>query len=320
MQVYNNVPAFGVWVNYNSNVTHLRNSMSKLSSGLRINNAGDDPAGLAMSERLRAQYRNSAAAAANVENKINYLQTADAWLQKVHDMMGRMAELAIMANDGTKSQTDRDNLQKEFEQMQKEIQRVTTGATAAAKFNGLYLFRGGNGVALKTGDGVETGYGHVRLQIGPDSNQVFNEDALNLTATNFAILGSYNTYNYGSVNMTLLGSSMQTVKWASLICGQNLSISIQSIAQGAVDKMNLGIDYISSKRAVLGAELKRMEQALSGLRTYETNIRSSESRIRDVDVASEATNFAKYSILTQMSTAMLAQANSLATGVLRLVQ
>jgi flagellin len=164
MQVYNNVPAFGVWVNYTANISNLRQSMSKLSSGLKIMSAGDDPAGLAMSERLRAQYRNTAAAAGNVENKINYLQTADAWLQKVHDIIGRMAELSIMANDGTKSQTDRNNLQTEFAQMQKEIQRITSGATAAAKFNGLYLFRGGNGVAVMTSDGVQTGFGAVRLK------------------------------------------------------------------------------------------------------------------------------------------------------------
>lgn len=319
MQVYNNVPAFGVWVKYTLNVSNLRQSMSKLASGLRIMNAGDDPAGLAMSERLRTQYRNTAAAANNVENKINYLQTADAWLQKVQDIMGRMAELSIMANDGTKSQVDRDNLQVEFEQMQKEIQRITSGATAAAKFNGLYLFRGGSGVAVMTGDGVQTGYGYVRLQVGPDSNQVFNEDSLNLTATNTAVIGSYNSYSYGSVNMTLLGSTIRTVQWASLICGQQLSISVQSIAQGAVDKMNLGVDFISQKRAILGAEMKRMEQTLGGLRSYEENLRASESRIRDVDVASEATAFAKYSILTQVGTAMLAQANALQAGVLNLV-
>ena len=319
MQVYNNIPAFSVWKNYTDNVSSLRSSMSKLSSGLRINMAGDDPAGLAMSERLRAQYRNTAAAALNVENKINYLQTADSWLQKIHDIMGRMAELAIMANDGTKSQVDRDNLQKEFEQMQKEVQRITSGATAAGKFNGLYLFRGGSGVAVMTGDTVEAGFGAVQLQIGPDSNQVFKEDPINLTATNFATVGSYNTYSYGSINMTLLGSTLRTVTWASLICGQNLSISVQSIAQGAVDKLNLGIDYISSKRAILGAEMNRMDQTLSGLRNYEENIRSTESRIRDVDVAWETTEFAKYSILTQIGTAMLAQANALPSGVLSLV-
>ena len=175
MQILNNIPAFSVWKNYSFNVSSLRQSMGRLASGMRINSAGDDPAGLAMSERLRAQFRNTAAAASNVENKINYISTADSWLQKIHDILGRMAELAIMANDGTKSQTDRANLQKEFDQMQREVQRITSGATAAAKFNGLYLFRGGNGVAIMTGDGVEEGYGAIRLQIGPDSNMVFNE-------------------------------------------------------------------------------------------------------------------------------------------------
>ncbi len=319
MQVYNNIPAFTVWRNYTTNVSNLRSSMSKLSSGLRINFAGDDPAGLAISERLRAQYRNTAAAAMNVENKINYLQTADAWMQKIQDILGRMAELAIMANDGTKSQADRDNLQKEFAQMQKEIQRITSGATAAGKFNGLYLFRGGSGVATLTGDEVQSGFGAIRLQVGPDSNMTFQEEPLNLTATNFMIVGSYNTYSYGSVNMTLLGSTLRAVRWASLICGQNLSISVQSFAQSAVDKLNLGIDYISSKRSVMGAEMKRMEQTLGGLRNYEENIRATESRIRDVDVAYETTEFAKYSILTQIGTAMLAQANALPSGVMSLI-
>jgi flagellin len=319
MQVYNNISAFSVWKNYNANVTSLRGSMAKLSSGLRINNAGDDPSGLAMSERLRTQYRNTAAAGSNVENKINYLQTADAWMQKIQDMMGRMAELAVMANDGTKSQVDRDNLQKEFGQMQKEIVRITSGATAAGKFNGLYLFRGGNGVAILSGDGVESG--NVKLQIGPDSNMVFTEEEVNLTATNFAVVGSYTNYSYGSVNMTLLGSGggPQTVKWASVICGAQLSISTQSLAQGAVDKINIGIDYVSSKRAVLGAEMKRMEQTLSGLRNYEENVRATESRIRDVDVAYETTQYSKYQILVQVGTAMLAQANAMPNSVIQML-
>ncbi len=319
MQVYNNVMAFSVWKNYSSNVTSLRDSMSKLSSGLRINDAGDDPSGLAMSERLRTQYRNTSAATSNVENKINYLQTADAWLQKIQDMLGRMDELAVMANDGTKSQVDRENLQEEFAQMQKEISRITSGATAAGKFNGLYLFRGASGVATMSGDGVEAG--SVRLQVGPDSNMVFTEAELNLTATNFAVVGSYTNYSYGSVNMTLLGSGggPQTVRWASVICGANLSISTQSLAQAAVDKLNLAIDYVSSKRAVLGAEMNRMEQTLDGLMSYEENARSTESRIRDVDVAYETTQYSKYQILVQVGTAMLAQANSLPQAVLQMI-
>lgn len=317
MQINNNVSAFNVWKNYTSNVKGLRSSMSKLSSGNRITSAGDDPSGLAMSERLRAQTRNTAAAASNVENKLNYLQTADSWMQKIHDMMGRMGELAITANDGTKSQADRDILQKEFGQMQKEIQRITSGATAAGKFNGLYLFRGDTGVATMTGDGVTSG--DVSQQVGADANMTFTSAEINLASTNNEVIGSYSTYSYGSVNMTLLGSALGQVTWSSIVSGAHLSISGQAAAGGAVAKMNLGIDFISEKRAVLGAEMKRMEHTLDGLNNYEENIRATESRIRDVDVAKETTVMSKNQILSQVGTAMLAQANQLPNSVLQLI-
>ena len=141
------------------------------------------------------------------------------------------------------------------------------------------------------------------------------------SATNFETVGYFAKYSYGSMNMTLLGSGggPRAVDWASLICGQHLSISMQSVAQGAVDKMNIGIDFISNKRAVLGAELKRMEQTLGGLRTYEENARATESRIRDVDVAFETTLYSKYQILVQVGTAMLAQANALPQSTLQLL-
>ena len=319
MQVFNNAPAFTVWRSYSQNVSGLRRSMGKLSSGLRIQTAADDPGGLAMSERFRSQYRNAEAAAGNVENKISYIQTADSWLQKVHDIMGRMSELAISANDGTKSSVDRENLQEEFGQLQSEVQRITSGATAAGKFNGLYLFRGGSGVATSTGDGVETGFGSVRLQVGTDGGSTFDEIAINLTTTNFEVIGSYNAYSYGSINLTLLGSTPSTVKWGSLISGSNLSISIQSFASDAVSRIAVGIDHISAIRSSLGGEQVRMEQTLSGLRNYEDNIRASESRIRDVDVAKETSEFTKFQILTQIGTAMLAQANALPGGVTQLV-
>ena len=134
MKISNNIAAFNVWKNYDQNVKGLRDSMSKLSSGTRINNAGDDASGLAMSERMRAQIRNTSAAVGNVENKLNYLQTADAWMQKIQDILGRMSELTVMANDGTKSETDRASLQQEFVQMQDEIVRITTGDDAVGKF------------------------------------------------------------------------------------------------------------------------------------------------------------------------------------------
>jgi flagellin len=295
MQVYNNAPAFSVWKNYSNSVQHMRKSMSKLSSGLAIETAGDDPAGLAMSERLRAQYRNSAAAAINIENQISYLQTSDSWLQKVHDIMGRMAELAVAANDGTKSATDRSNLEVEFRQMQLEIKRITSGSEAAAKYNGSSLFQGGD----------------KSLQVGPDFGQEFTAQSIDLQDTNSQYIG-----NYSSGTAT---TDSDAVQWDDLLAADQLSISVQTIAAKAVGKLNIGIDYISQTRSVVGAQQSRLTHTLEGLRTYEDNIRASESRIRDVDIAKETTLFSKYQILTQIGTAMLAQANALPQGVIQLL-
>jgi flagellin len=321
MQINNNTTAFSAWKNYTSNTDALRSSMSKLSSGSRITNAGDDPSGLAMSERLRTQTRNTSAAAGNVENKLNYLQTADSWMQKIHDMMGRMSEWAVRANDGTKAQTDRDVLQKEFGQMQDEIQRITSGATAAGKFNGLYLFRGGTGVAIASNDSVQSG--KISVQIGADAGMEFKAVELDLSVGNSASIGDYTTYSYNA-NMSLSTHTTNDVKWRDLLIAGNgsnggLSISTQSAAANAVGKMQVGIDFVSEKRAVLGAEMKRMNQTLDGLRNYEENIRATESRIRDVDVAAETTQMSKYQILQQVGTAMLAQANQLPNAVMQLV-
>jgi flagellin len=285
MQITNNVSAFNVWRNYTKNTASLRNSMSKLSSGSRINNAGDDPSGLAMSERLRAQSRNTAAAASNVENKLNYLQTADSWMQKIHDMIGRMSELAVMAHDGTKAQTDRDVLQSEFAQMQAEIVRITDGASAAGKFNGIALFQGATSITQ---------------QVGADGGQVFSSDAPDLQSTSTVTVGG-------------------GTEWGSLIASNGLSISAQTAASTAISALQNGIDFISSQRATLGAEMKRMTVTLDSLHSYEENITATESRIRDVDVAKETAEMSKFQILQQVGTAMLAQANQLPAGVLQLL-
>jgi flagellin len=287
MQISNNVAAFNVWKNYTNNVSGLRNSMSKLSSGSRINNAGDDPSGLAMSERLRAQTRNTSAAANNVENKLNYLQTADSWMQKIQDMLGRMGELAVMANDGTKSATDVAVLQKEFTQMADEITRITTGTDAAGKFNGNALFQSTAGIVQ---------------QVGADGGQTFTGSVINLQDTSTEVLNSTNA-----------------TTWGDVIDG-TVTIATKTAAAAAVDDVNDAIDFVSLKRADVGAEMKRMDQTLDGLRSYEENIGATESRIRDVDVAKETASMSKFQILQQVGTAMLAQANQLPQGVLQLLR
>jgi flagellin len=265
MQVLNNTPAFNVWKNYSENVSNLRQSMSRLSSGLKIQTAADDPAGLAISQRLRAQASNSAAAEQNIQNALSYSQTADSWLQKIHDILGRMGELAVSASDGTKSATDVNNLQSEFAQMQAELARVAGAGT----YNTKPLF--------------DTG-ATVTLQIGPDNGQTFTLAAMQVT-------------------VALGGAATDLVD-----------------AANAVDDVNLAGDAISSIRASLGAKSARLKIVLSGLTTYESNVRGAESQVRDVDMAKEATSFSKYQILTQVGTAMMAQANSLPQSVLKLIQ
>ena len=276
MQVYNNAPAFQVWKSYTLNVNNLRNSMSRLSSGLRIQSAVDDPAGLAISERMRAQIRNSPQAATNIENAISYMQTSDSWMQKIHDILGRMSELAVSSLDGTKTATDRLNLQDEFEQMQQEIARITTGANAAGKYAGNNLFSDAT----------------LSIQVGPDNSQVFAGSANDLLSTN------------------------GLATWQAVFTGE---ISTMANAKPAMAAINNAIDLVSRRRATLGAQQSRLTHSLEGLRNYEDNIRAAESRIRDVDVARETTEFSKYQILTQVGTAMLAQANAMPQGVIQLI-
>jgi flagellin len=399
MQVSNNITSFNVWKNYTSNVSNLRKSMSKLSSGSRINNAGDDPSGLAMSERLRTQTRNTAAASSNVENKLNYLQTADSWMQKIHDMLGRMGELAVMANDGTKSSTDTAVLQNEFAQMQDEIVRITGGAAkdssgvggdanAAGKFNGIELFQGGAGISQQVGaDGGQIFTSALSLDLSSESTQAIDGTSITWgtmvksvaadTALDAAVESAKAEYYAASINEAIAagagtdlvstvagGTASAEAKQgivdlladadSTAVAGDALNalveydatvtttaadakdaydaavqaasdyeatVSISSLdgASQAVTDVNAAIDFLSQKRSEVGAEMKRMEHTLDGLRSYEENISATESRIRDVDVAKETSEMSKYNILQQVGTAMMAQANQLPQGVLQLV-
>ena len=323
MQVYNNVPAFGVWVNYTNSVSDMRKSMSKLSSGLRIQSASDDPAGLAMSERMRSQIRNSDMAAQNIQNQQAYISTADSWMQKMHDMLHRMSELAVSANDGTKTQTDRSNLQAEFEQLQTEIVRITSGSLARGKFNTANLF-----------DGTI-----IRTQTGPDAGQWFCGDGLDLdrfsqvslgsTAINFSC-GQFKLDTNGDpiIDSTAPGANLVEARWSMILSkggtgvgeyATGIEISTRAGAAKATAFLALAVDHLSRQRAVLGAQASRLSYSLEGLQSYSENIRSAESQIRDVDMALESTNFMKYQILTQVGTAMLAQANSLPSSVVQLL-
>ena len=323
MQVYNNVPAFGVWVNYTNSVSDMRKSMSKLSSGLRIQSAADDPAGLAMSERMRSQIRNSDMAAQNIQNQQAYISTADSWMQKMHDMLHRMSELAVSANDGTKTQTDRSNLQAEFEQLQIEIVRITSGSLARGKFNTANLF---DGTVIKTQTGPDAGQWFCGNGLDLDR---FSQVSLGSTAINFSC-GQYKLDTNGNpiIDSTAPGANLVEARWSMILSkggtgvgeyATGIEISTRAGAAKATAFLALAVDHLSRQRAVLGAQASRLNYSLEGLQSYSENIRSAESQIRDVDMALESTNFMKYQILTQVGTAMLAQANSLPSSVVQLL-
>ena len=310
LAVNNNTTAFNVWSNFSSNAVNMRKSMGRLSTGVKT--VADDPSGVGISERMRSQSRNVSMARANVDNSLSLLQTADSWMQKMNDMLGRMSELSIEAGDGTKTTEDKANIQTEFVELQDEITRVTSKSTAAAKFNGLYLFRGESGLAKVSGDGVEAG--KISVQIGPDISQSVDLSLADLQVTNTETIGTTTTYTYNSNNVAT-GSTPTEVQWSSIIDSTKMSVG----TSGAVGKLANAIDFISNARATNGAQQNRLEHTRSGLLSYEDNLRAAESKIRDVDMAQESTNFAKFQILNQVSNAMLAQANQLPNSVMQLI-
>ena len=310
MRINNNTAAFNVWSNYTTNLSKMQASMGKLSTGEIATT--DDPAGVGISERMRSQIGSVSMARQNTDNAISMLQTADSWLQKINDQVSRMKELSVESQSGTASATDKDNIQVEFKAMQDEITRITSKYTAAAKFNGIYLFRGGDGSVDNSGDKVGTG--SIAVQVGADVNQKITISLNDLQVTNTQSIGSVHTYSYGS-GTTVLGSSHDSVTWASVIDSSKMSIG----DSGVSGKLDVAVNFISNARASMGAQQNRIQQTNSGLLAYQDNLTAAESQIRYIDMAKETTNFSKYQVLTNASNAMLAQANQLPQNVLQLL-
>ena len=310
LAVNNNTSAFNVFASYTGNVSSMKQSMARLSTGTI--SVLDDPSGVGISERMRSQIRSTSMSRNNVQNGVSLLQTADSWLQKINDMLNRMHELAVEAEDGTKTTKDVRNIQTEFQQLQSENTRITSRSTAAGKYNGLFLFRGGNGRQKVNGDEVNSG--SITIQIGAEVSQSLGINVVDLQVTNTDNIGTVAVYSYSTDN-AVTGSSYTTVQWGSIVDTTKMSIT----SDLAIGKIAKAIDHVANNRAQLGAQQNRLEQTHSGLLAYEDNLRTAESKIRDVDMAKESTEFSKYQILTQISNAMLSQANQLPASAVQLV-
>ncbi|MDP3270479.1 flagellin [Limnobacter sp.] len=282
-----NAPSLGAQMNLSKSAGSLETSIARLSSGLRVNSAKDDAAGLAIAERMTAQIRGFDVAARNANDGISLLQVADGALGKITDNLQRMRELGVQAKNGTLNDTDRVNLNREFTELANEVGRVATGTT----FNDNNVFS----AAQKS----------VELQIG-SGNAASDTLAVNLTDDGLAA---------GNDLQTTLGGATQ-----ALIVTAMGGVDTAANAETAIDTIDTAIDDITNLRATVGAGLSRLEQVVGSLETTSSNLSSARGRIMDADFAKETANLTRSQILQQAGTAMLAQANQLPNNVLSLLR
>ena len=289
MRIQHNITALNAHRNLYNNNSSVGKNLEKLSSGYKINRAGDDAAGLAISEKMRAQITGLDMAKKNAEDGVSLVQTAEGALTEVHSMLNRMVELATQSANGTYSTANRTEMQKEIKALGAEIDRI--GKTA--NFNGITLFSGKGTTGAKS----------ITLHVGESSSKD-NQIKISLSKMSASILGVSATHTgAGTINSS-----------------NKLSITTSEKARMAISVINKAIDFISSMRSDFGALQNRLEHTINNLGVQNENISAAESRIRDVDMAKEMMAYTKNNILVQASQAMLAQANQVPQGVLQLLQ
>jgi flagellin len=264
--------------------------MEKLSSGLRINRAGDDASGLAVSEKMRSQIRGLLRAEKNALDGISFIQTTEGYLQESQDMIQRLRELAVQASNGIYSDEDRMQIQVEVSALVDEVNRIASHA----QFNGMNLLTGR--FARFTGENVVTA--SMWFHIGANMDQ-----------RERVFIGTMTAQGLGLQNPN---GPPHTATF--------ISLSSPDRANMAIGLLDEALKLINKQRADLGAYQNRLEYTMKGLAVGAENLQASESRIRDVDMAEQMVEFVKNQILIQSSTAMLAQANTKPQTVLQLLK
>ena len=283
MRINTNVAAMNTYSRLTAANTAKSNSLAKLSSGLRINKAGDDAAGLAISEKMKSQIGGLTQAKRNAQDGISLVQTAEGALNETHSILERMRDLAVQGGNGTLTKDDRASINKELNALHQELTRISS----TTEFNTQKLF------ADKAAQGQQkVTPKSFTFQIGANSGQT-------LAVTIGAMDGE-----------SLLGSAL--AKFALDDAGKN--------AGTMISKIDLAIAKVSDQRAALGAVQNRLEHTINNLTATNENLSDANSRIRDVDMAEEMMTFTKSNILSQAATSMLAQANAMPNSVLNLLQ
>jgi flagellin len=271
INIQTNYAALSAQKNLGGNQKLLAGSFQRLSSGYRVNSAADDAAGLAISESMKSQIRSYTVAQRNASDAQSMAQTAEGALGDVHDIMGRMRELAMQSSNGDLGTTDRGYIATEFKSLQNEVTRIQD----SAKFNGKQLI---NATPATT-----------TFQVG-----------LNNTASD-------------QIKVTFGGVKLTT------ITANTTDLSTATGALNALATIDTAIQNVSTARSNFGTAMNRMDFATSNIQTMQLNITAANSRIRDVDVASETANLSRNQVLTQAGTAVLAQANQIPQLALSLI-
>ena len=299
-RINTNTASLNTYRSYAASQAGMEQNIERLSSGLRINKAADDAAGLAISDRMDNQIRGMQQANRNVQQGNNLLQTAEGAMNEVGNILGRMRELAVQSASDTVSGDDRDSIDLEFEQLKSEIDRIAKGTS----YNGMGLIDGSS-------DGTSE---KITLQVGADNNA---QDQLSFNLADFRVTdtdGSTAITTFAGVQLTD-GASSPTDKNF-----QDLDLDTSATSQWAISALDQAIEAVNDQRATVGALQNRLEFTSSNLMGSIQNNSASMSTIRDADFAAEAADLAKNQILVQSGTSMLAQANSLSQNVLTLIR
>jgi flagellin len=283
LRIQTNVEAFNAHRQLQSTSDKAAAAMEKLSSGYRINRAADDAAGLAISEKMEAQIGGLDQAQRNAQDGVSLVQTAEGALGEVHSMLQRIRDLKVQASNGTLASEDQEAIGAEVAQLGKEI----TDIRGQTQFNNINLLDGSKGT--------------ISFQVGANTGETIDVTTQDITSAGF-----------GSGGLSAIAA---------------LSADTGSAASASADFANISLDNIddaikavSTLRGTFGAVQNRLDHRLNNLSTYQENLVSSESRIKDVDMASEMVNFSKLQILQQAGTSMLAQANQAPQTVLSLLR
>ena len=368
MRINNNIMALNTHRQYSINNNSIAKSTEKLSSGYRINRAGDDAAGLAISEKMRAQIRGLNMAAKNSNDAISLVQTAEGALTETHAILQRMRELAVQAaSDTNDDSVDRAALDAEFQQLKDEIDDIanktafngkklldgTFGASVTIDESASEIKVGALGVTSISIEGfaagsysisfADDGSGNYTVTVGSDSVTVAQPSGAGTFTIDFSdgriVTIEMNSHSSGdfdgvTLDFTVTPAKIQTganagdaldITINSMLAEDlgvldSVNIKTQADANSAISTVDQAINKVSTQRAQLGALQNRLEHKINNLETSAENLTAAESRIRDIDMAKEMTEFTKNNILVQASTAMLAQANQAPQNVLALLK